>query len=111
MENKVVTTDEKTLASTFNKHCVNIVEITCEKIPKNFSKISHGKSKQEVLCDILNRKQIEKKFNGQNFFGKKKFFKPVAPQEIKKFIKCLDRRNSTETCSRFFNYASHCCNK
>ena len=73
VENKVVTTDEKTLASTFNKHCVNIVEITCEKIPKNFSKISHGKSKQEVLCDILNRKQIEKKFNGQNFFGKKKF--------------------------------------
>ena len=87
VENKVVTTDEKTLASTFNKHCVNIVEITCEKIPKNFSKISHGKSKQEVLCDILNAykthpriKQIEKKFNGKNFFRKEKvFFKPVTP--------------------------------
>ena len=38
VENKVVTTDEKTLASTFNKHCINIVEITSEKIPKKFQK-------------------------------------------------------------------------
>ena len=37
--------------------------------------MSHGKSKQGVLCDILNAykthpsiKQIEKEFNGQNFF-------------------------------------------
>ena len=27
MENDVVTTDEKTVASTFNKHYINIVEI------------------------------------------------------------------------------------
>ena len=44
--------------------------------------------------DILNAykthpsvKQIEKKFNGQNFFGKEKcFFKPVTPPEIEKLI-------------------------
>ena len=77
MENNVVTTDEKTLASTFNKHYINIVEISIGKPPKNLSKMSHGKSKQEALCDILNAykiqpsiKQIEKKFNGQNFFSK-----------------------------------------
>ena len=77
VENNVVTTDEKTLASTFNKHFINIVEISSAKPPKNLSKVSHGKSKQEVLCDILNAykthpsiKQIEKKFNGQNFFRK-----------------------------------------
>ena len=66
--------------------------------PKNLSKMSHGKSKQEVLCDILNAykthpsiKQTEKKFNGQNFFRKEKFFfKPVTPPEIEKLIKCLD---------------------
>ena len=60
--------------------------------------MSHGKSKQEVLCDIINAyknhpsvKQIEKKFNGQNFFGKEKFFfKPVTPPEIEKLIKCLN---------------------
>ena len=28
VENDVVTTDEKTLASTFNKHYINIVEIS-----------------------------------------------------------------------------------
>ena len=40
--------------------------------------MSHDKSKQEVICDILNAykthpsiKQIEKKFNEQNLFGKK----------------------------------------
>ena len=38
VENGVVTTDEKTLASTFNKHCINIVEITSEKILKFFFK-------------------------------------------------------------------------
>ena len=56
-----------------------------ENPPKNVSKMSHGKGKQEVLCDIINGykshasiKQIEKKF------------KPVAPPEIEKLIKCLD---------------------
>ena len=66
--------------------------------PKNLSKMSHGKSKQEVLCDILNAykthpsiKQTEKKFNGQNFFRKEKFFfKPVTPPEIEELIKCFD---------------------
>ena len=81
MENNVAATDEKTLASTFNKHYINIVEISSGIPPKNLSKMSHGKSKQEVLCDILNAykthpsiKQIEKKFNGQNFFRKENFF-------------------------------------
>ena len=70
VENDAVTTDEKTLASTFNKHYINIVEISSGKPPQNLSKMSHGKSKQEVLCDILNAyktnpsiKQIEKKLN------------------------------------------------
>ena len=54
MENDVVTADRKTLASTFNKHYINIVEISSGKPTKNLSKMSHGKSKQEVLCDILN---------------------------------------------------------
>ena len=54
VENDVVTTDEKTLASTFNKHYINIVEISSGKPPKNLSKMSYGKNKQEVLCDILN---------------------------------------------------------
>ena len=42
--------------------------------------MSHDKSKQEVICDILTAykthpsiKQIEKKFNEQNFFRKEKF--------------------------------------
>ena len=60
--------------------------------------MSHGKSKQEVLCDILNTykthpciRQIEKKFNEQNFFRKEKFFfKPVTRSEIKNFINCLN---------------------
>ena len=60
--------------------------------------MSHGKSKQEVLCDVLNAykthpsiKQIEKKFNEQNFFRKEEFFfKPATPLEIKKLINCLD---------------------
>ena len=66
--------------------------------------MSHGKSKQEVLCDILNTykthpciKQIEKKFNEQNFFRKENFFfKPVTPSEIKSLINCLDRKNPAE---------------
>ena len=45
VENGVVTTDEKTLASTFNKHCINIVEISSGKPLKNLSKLSHGKIK------------------------------------------------------------------
>ena len=80
VQNYVFTTDEKTLASTFNKHYINIVETISGKTPKNLSKMSHGKSKQGVLCDILNAyiihpsiKQIEKKFNEQNFFRKEKF--------------------------------------
>ena len=58
----------------------------------------HGISKQEVLCDILNAykthpgiKQIQKKFNEQNFFRKENFFfKPVTPPEIEYLINCLD---------------------
>ena len=75
VENEVVTTDEKTLARTFNKHYINIVEISSRKTPNNLSKISHGKSKQEVLCDILNAykihpiiKQTKKELNKQNLF-------------------------------------------
>ena len=91
-ENNIVTTDEKTLASTFNKNYIDIVEIRRGKHPKYLSKMSHGKSKQEVPRDILNAykthpsiKQIEKKFNGQNFFRKEKlFFKPVTPPESEK---------------------------
>ena len=52
VENDVVTTHEKTLASTFNKHCINIVEISSGKPLKNLSKVLHGKRK--VLCDISN---------------------------------------------------------
>ena len=47
VENKVVTTDEKTLASTFNKHCINIVEITSEKIPKKFQKYHMAKANRK----------------------------------------------------------------
>ena len=54
VENHFVTTNEKTFASTFNKHYINIVEISSAKPPKSFSKMSDGKSKQEVLCNILN---------------------------------------------------------
>ena len=75
VENNVATTHEKTLPNTFNKHYINIVDISSRKHPKNLSKMSHGKSKQEVLCDFSNDykthpsiKQIEKKFNGQKFF-------------------------------------------
>ena len=60
--------------------------------------MSHDKSKQEVICDILTAykthpsiKQIEKKFNEQNFSRKENFFfKPVTPPEIKNLINCLD---------------------
>ena len=62
----VVTTGKK-LASTFNKHYINIVEISSGKTQKNLSKMSLGKSKQKVLCYILDAykthpstKQIEK---------------------------------------------------
>ena len=79
-------------------HLKNTTSIVENPPKKHFSKMSHGKSKQEVLCDVLNAyknhpsiKQIEKKFNGQNLFGKEKFFfKPVTPPEIEKLIKCLD---------------------
>ena len=47
VENKVVTTDEKTLASTFNKHCINIVEITSEKIPQKFQKYHMAKANRK----------------------------------------------------------------
>ena len=104
VENNVVTNDEKTLASTFNKHYINIVEISSGKPSKNLSKMSHGTSKQEVLCNILTAykthpsiKQIEKKFNWQNLFRKEKFFfKPITPPEIEKLIKCLDTNKATE---------------
>ena len=97
-ENNVVATDEKIIACTFNKRYINIVEISSGKPTKNLSKMSSDKSKQEVLFDILNGykthpsiKQIEKKFNGQSFFRKEKFFfKPVTSPEIAKLIKCLD---------------------
>ena len=60
--------------------------------------MSHDKSKQEVICDILTAykthpsiKQIEKKFNEQNFFRKEKFFfRPATPSEIKNLINCLN---------------------
>ena len=48
MKKKAVTTDEKTLAGTFNKHYINIVDMSSEKTPKNISKISPGKSKQKA---------------------------------------------------------------
>ena len=84
--------------------CNNIVEINSGKTPKSLSKMSLGKSKQKVLGDILNAykthpsiKQIEKKFNEQNFFRKENFFfKPVTPSEIKSLINCLDRKNPAE---------------
>ena len=57
--------------------------------------MSHGESKQEVLCDILNpfqkhlgiklinKKIKENKLDGQDFLGKEKFFfKPAIPIEI-----------------------------
>ena len=41
VENDVVTTDEKTLASTFNKHYINIVEISSGKPPpKSFKNVT-----------------------------------------------------------------------
>ena len=49
-----VTTDKKNTSSTFNKHYINIEEISSGKPLKNLSKMSHGKTKQEALCDILN---------------------------------------------------------
>ena len=90
--------------SLYNKHYINIVEISNGKPPKNLSKMAHGISKQEVLCDILNAykthpgiRQIQKKFNEQNFFRKENFFfKPVTPSEIKSLINCLDRKNPAE---------------
>ena len=57
--------------------------------------MSHGESKQEVLCNILsafknhhgikliNKKIKENKLDGQDFLGKEKFFfKPTIPIEI-----------------------------
>ena len=65
--------------------------------------MSHDKSKQEVICDILTAykthpsiKQIEKKFNEQNFFRKENFFfKPVTPPEIEYLINCLDTNKAS----------------
>ena len=73
-----------------------------ETPPQNFWKMSHGKSKQEVLCDILNAykthpsiKQMEKKFNDQNFFRKETFFfKPVTSLEIEKLFNCFDKNKA-----------------
>ena len=48
VENDVSTTDEKAPASTFDKHYVNIAEIS-GKPSKNLFKMLHGKSKPEVL--------------------------------------------------------------
>ena len=97
VENDGVATDEKTLPGTFNKHYINIVEKSSGKPHKNISKMSHGRSKQEVLCDVLNAcktypstKQIEKIFNEKNFRKEKLFFKPVTPPEIMYLINCLD---------------------
>ena len=69
--------------------------------------MSHGESKQEVLCDILNpfqkhlgiklinKKIKENKLDGQDFFGKEKtFFKPAIPIETKKLIKCLGKNKT-----------------
>ena len=38
VENDVVTTDEKTLASTFNKHYINIMDMSSGKPPLKFFK-------------------------------------------------------------------------
>ena len=38
VKKKAVTTDEKTLAGTFNKHYINIVDMSSEKTPKIFQK-------------------------------------------------------------------------
>ena len=69
--------------------------------------MSHGESKQEVLCDILNafknhhgiklinKKIKENKLDWEVFLGKEKFFfKPAIPIEIKKLIKCLDKNKT-----------------
>ena len=48
VENDVSRTDEKAPASTFDKHYVNIAEIS-GKPSKNLIKMLHGKSKPEVL--------------------------------------------------------------
>ena len=99
-----------------------------ENPPQNLLKMSHGKSKQEVPCDILNAyktppsiKQIEKEFNEQNFFRKEKFFfKPFTPPQIENLINYLHTnkaagifisREAYKNCSWFFNSACHCCNK
>ena len=97
VENDIVTTDEKTLTSTFNKNYINIVEISSGKPPKIFQKYHFVKANRKY-SDILNAykthpsiKQIEKKLNEQNFFHKEKFlFEPVTPPEIKSLINCLD---------------------
>ena len=103
VENDIVATDEKTLTSTFNKNYINIVEISSGKPPKIFQKYHFVKANRKY-SDILNAykthpsiKQIEKKFNEQNFFRKENFFfKPVTPSEIKSLINCLDRKNPAE---------------
>ena len=104
VESNVVTTDEMTIGSTFNKHYINIVEKSSGKPPKHFSKMSHSISKQKVPCDILiayknhpSIKQIEKKFNGQNFFGKEKFlFKPVVPPETTPLLTVAINKSTEE---------------
>ena len=51
MKNNFATTDERKLASAFDKHDVNIVVISSRKPPKHTLKMS--RSKQEAFCDIF----------------------------------------------------------
>ena len=75
VENNAVKTDEKTLVSTFNKHYINIVEISSRNSQKNLSKMSHGKSKQEVRCDILNAFKTHPGKHRRNLMNKTFFVK------------------------------------
>ena len=87
---------KKTLADTFNKHYINIVEISSRKLLNNMSKITHEKSTHEVLCNILNdyrnhpsAKQIQNKFSRQNTFEKEKKLNLLRNWKIKNLLNVL----------------------
>ena len=65
--------------------------MSCGKIPKNISVMSHGKRKQEALCEILsaykNHPSIKHR---QNFFGKKLFSLTLLPEwKLKNLLNVL----------------------
>ena len=62
------------------------MEINSGKPFKNVSKMSHDKSKQVVLYDMLNAYKNHPSIKQL----KKLFFKLVTPPEIEKLVKCLD---------------------